>query len=168
MLNVWIPAISPMEKDNLPLACLIASFCLVFWQQMGPQAVSCLHPNQSSPRSPHLPAQGASVSTRYYVSYTLLHLFLPQSAQIHTTFKSWPYPQQHNSLCWKWRMWPITKGCRFRLYQDVEQQIIGLFLALELLMCARGHPCGSEERTWPWACITLWKISQVVGGMIFM
>ena len=77
VLNVWIPSISPKEKEDLPLACLIASFCLVFWQQMGPQAVSCLHPNQSSPQSPHLPAQGASVSTRYYVSYTLLHLFLP-------------------------------------------------------------------------------------------
>lgn len=77
ILTVWISSISPKKRNDLPFYCLTASFCLVFWQQMGPRAVSCLRPNPSSPQSPHLPAQGVSVSTRYYVSYTLLHLFFP-------------------------------------------------------------------------------------------
>lgn len=53
----------------------MALFFLILWQQMEHQAASCPPPNRSSPPSPHLPVQGASVSTRYYVSYTLLNPF---------------------------------------------------------------------------------------------
>lgn len=67
------------REKNLALACAISSLCFVFCQPMGRPAASCPHPNPSSPRSPPPPAQGASASTRYYVSYTLLHLLLPQS-----------------------------------------------------------------------------------------
>lgn len=79
------------REKNLALACVISSLCFVFCQQMGRPAASCPHPNPSSPRSPPPPAQGASASTRYYVSYTLLHLILPQ---ICVTLESWPDPLQ--------------------------------------------------------------------------
>lgn len=156
VLNIWRPSISPKEKD-FPLACLISSFCLVFCQQTGPPAVSCPHPNPSSPRSPRPPAQGASVSTRYYVSYTLLHLLLPHSIPFvaHWSHGHILWKNNNSSWCSNSGVWPFTsKSCP--LGQGGEQTI-GLIPPLELLMCAGGHPEGSEEITWPWTCVTIWK-----------
>lgn len=100
MLTVWMFSVSGKERNNLSgdFVCkFIAGFCFLLWQQMVHQAVSSLHPNPSSLQSPHQPVQGASVSTRYYVSYTLLNLVLFVPGHI----KKWLNSGSHCWLNWQ-------------------------------------------------------------------
>lgn len=122
-----IPSYMSLFPDNLSLS---------LWQQMEHQAVSCPHPNRSSLQSLHLPVQEASVSTRYYVSYTSLDpLFACFTWMV-------PVPLYLLLLCFGAILWVVTwrhlrKG---QATQDTHKVLPPSDLSLATNLCLGSSP----------------------------